>query len=130
MVAPVSDERPWIVWLDYFPVDAITRDAIGIISVDGGGIDEFGDHGVDIARERKRKGLPVLEDISPVSLIVAAFASVVFANLDRELVPWAARVAMSATKGDRQVLIRDSNQIRIACSLCFGDEFLIRNSLR
>ncbi len=70
VVAPVSNVRPWIVRLRHFPLDAIASDPVGIVAIGGRGVQELGDHPLDVGREGVGQRFPILENITPVALIV------------------------------------------------------------
>ena len=70
VVAPVPDVGPGIVRIEHLPVEAVAHDAVRIVAVGGGGVDELEDHALDVTGERQRQRFPVLEDVAPVALIV------------------------------------------------------------
>ena len=69
MVAPIADVRPGIMGFGKLPIDALARDAVRVVSIDGSGIQESADHAFDIFRIGIGKCFPVLKNISPVAFI-------------------------------------------------------------
>lgn len=105
MVAPVTDVGPGIIGLDGFPVEAILGHPVGIVTIEGGGIEEFVHHALHEARVRMRQGFPVLEDVPPVALIVQYLRAIYLtAGIDGEFVPGAAGVTVTAAELQGHVL--------------------------
>ena len=100
MVAPVTDVCPGIVGFGNFPVDALARDPIWIVSIHGGGVQEGADHAFDIFRVRIRQCFPVLENVAPIAFISQLQRAIRFFDIDGKTIPRAAGVAMSATEGE------------------------------
>ena len=69
MVAPVADVRPRVLRLYHLPVYALGGNLIGVVAVNGGGVEELRDDTVCIERIGQGERLPVLEDVAPVALI-------------------------------------------------------------
>ncbi|MFG5409826.1 hypothetical protein ABXN37_19240 [Piscinibacter sakaiensis] len=103
VVAPVADLAPGVVGLDHLPVDAGPADAVGVVAVGRHRAEEGGDHRAGVVRRAGEQGLPVLEDVAPVPLVVQHAAPRRIAHLDRETVPGPAGIAMAAAEGQRQV---------------------------
>ena len=70
MIAPIANIGPRVFRLWHLPLDAGAGDAIRIITVGGGGIEEFGDDARDVVGIGQGQRLPVLEDIAPVALVI------------------------------------------------------------
>ena len=62
----------------------------------------------------KRQRLPVLEDVPPVAFVGQQRFAASVLQRDREPVPRAARIAVTAAEGDRQVLAAEPFQLRVA----------------
>ena len=69
VVAPVADVRPRVLRLYHLPVYALGGNLIGVVAVNGSGVEELRDDTVRIERVRQGERLPVLEDVAPVALI-------------------------------------------------------------
>ena len=69
MVSPVADIRPRVLGFNHFVVNAFVRDAVGVISVRGSGIEELSDDMIDEQGIGIGQCFPVLEDIAPVALV-------------------------------------------------------------
>ena len=105
VIAPVADIAPGVIRLFDFPVDTLFGNSIRVVAVHRGRVDELGDHILDKFRITERQRLPVLEDVAPVALVGQQSVAVFVFQLDRELVPGTARIAMAAAKRDRQVFV-------------------------
>ena len=114
VVAPVADGSPVIVRLGDLPIDAGAGDAVGVVAVGGGGVDEFGDDAFAEGREGDAEGLPVLEDVAPVALVVEDAVAGGVAHADVETVPRAAGVAVAAAESEGQVFEGDAFEVGIA----------------
>ena len=98
VVSPVTDVGPRVMRFDHLPVDAVAGDTIRVITIDRRGVDELRDHARQEGRKTAGQCFPVLEDITPVACVVQGISSVVVAQDDGELVPWATRVTVAATE--------------------------------
>ena len=114
VVAPVADVTPWIVRFIDLPVDSFPGNAIRVVSIHGRSVDELGDDVLDELREAESQRLPVLEDVPPVALVGQQWFAASILQPDRELVPRATRIAVTATECDRQVLVAEPFQLRVA----------------
>ena len=103
VIAPVPDVRPRVVGLDGLPVDALVRDAVRVVAVGRGGVDERRDDALQVAGVRAAERLPVLEDVAPVALVPSLPVAVVRLDVDGEVVPGTAGVAVAAAEAERQV---------------------------
>ena len=81
VVAPVADVAPRVVGVGHLPVDAVARDAVGVVAVDRRRVDELGDDVGEVAGERLQQRLPVLEDVAPVALVRQQLAALVVADV-------------------------------------------------
>ena len=113
VIAPVADVTPRIIRVLDLPVDAFLGDAIRVVTVDRRRVDEFGDHALDEFGKAERQRFPVLEDVAPVALVGEERLALGVADANRELVPWPARVAVTAPEGDRQVLVTQPLQLQV-----------------
>ena len=105
VVAPVADVGPRVVRLDGLPLEAVLEHAVRIVPVEGGGVEELEDHPLDELGVGVHQGLPVLEDVAPVALVVEDLGAVLLvAEVDGEPVPRAAWVTVAAAEFQRQVL--------------------------
>ena len=66
VIAPVTNVGPGVVGLNRFPLKAILEDAVGVVPVEGGGVEELENHALDEFRVGVDQGFPVLEDVAPV----------------------------------------------------------------
>ena len=114
MVAPVTNVRPAVILLQNFPVDAVARNAVRVVAVGRGGIDELGDETLDEPGVREGQGLPVLKDIPPVSLEMQFFGTVGVSDVDGKPVPGPAGVAVTPAEGQRQVFQCEPFHIGVA----------------
>ena len=103
MITPVPDITPWVFRIFYFPVDAFLCNTVGIVSIDRACIDKFRNDTFDEFRVTQAESLPVLENISPVTLVGKNAVPLAVFQPDCKLIPWAARVAMASTECDRKV---------------------------
>ena len=110
---------------DHLPVDAVAGDTIRVISIDRRGVDELRDHARQEGRKTAGQCFPVLEDIAPVACVVQGISSVVVAQDDGELVPWATRVTVAATEPERQILKADPLQVSRAVGLGRLEQFRV-----
>jgi hypothetical protein len=113
VVAPIADMAPGIVLVDHLPVDAVATDAVGVVAVDRHGAEEGRDHRANVGRLAGHQRLPVLEDVAPVALVVDDAPALGVAHPDGEAVPRAARVAVAAAEGQRQVLEQQALGLRL-----------------
>jgi hypothetical protein len=114
VIAPVPDERPGVVRVLHLPLETSARDPVGVVPVGRGGVEELGDHARDQARERRRQRLPVLEQVTPVALVIEHRLAGGVADGDLEVIPRPAGIAVAAAEGQRQVLLGQAFQIGIA----------------
>ena len=99
---------------DGLPFEAVLEHAVGVVPIEGGGVEELEDHPLDELRVGVDEGLPVLEDVAPVALVVEDLGAVVLvAEVDGEPVPRAARVAVAAAELQRQVLGAQALEVEI-----------------
>ena len=103
VIAPVSDMCPGVGWIDDLPINAVPGDAIRVVAIGGGGVGELADHAGRVAREGKREGLPVLEDVTPVALVIQNPCPVRIFRGDGESIPGAAGIAVPPAEGQRQI---------------------------
>jgi len=115
MISPISDVRPRIIWLNHFPIDSISRYAIGIVSVNSRGIDEFGNHTEREFRITECQGLPILKNVAPVALVIPRLLSQGIAGFNGEVIPWPTRVTVSSAEREWQVLKIVPHQVLLLC---------------
>ena len=113
VVPPVAEVRPRLIGVGGLPVVPVLGDAIGVVAVGRRGVDEPADHAFQILGKGKAQSFPVLEDVAPVSLVVQHLRTVSVLDVDRELVPGPAGVAVSTAERDRQVLEHESKKLRV-----------------
>jgi len=115
VVAPVADVGPGVVGFDGFPVEAVFGDPVGIVSVEGGGVQELENHSVDESGIGMGQGLPVLEEVPPVPLIVEDFGAIGFVlDVYGKIVPGAAGVAMAAAEFEGEVFHGEPDQVGVS----------------
>ena len=114
MVAPVADVRPGIPRLEDLPVHARSGDVVRVVPVGGRGVDELADHAVQVLGKGEAESFPVLEDVAPVPLVVQTFRSIGVLQLDREVIPGAAGVAMAPAERDGKVLLTQPLQLQVS----------------
>ena len=110
---------------DHLPVNAVAGDTIRVISIGRRGVDELRDHARQEGRKTAGQRLPVLEDIAPVACVVQGISSVFIAQDDGELVPWATRVTVAATKPKGQILKADPLKVGRAVGLGRLEQFRV-----
>ena len=114
VVAPVTDVRPRVVGLDGLPFEAVLEHAVGVVPVEGGGVEELEDHALDELGIGVDKGFPILEDVAPVALVVEDLGAVfLVAEVDGKPVPRAARVSVAAAELQRQVLGAQALEVEV-----------------
>mmetsp|Transcript_34208 Transcript_34208/g.61341 ORF Transcript_34208/g.61341 Transcript_34208/m.61341 type:complete len:306 (-) Transcript_34208:1217-2134(-) len=114
VVTPIPDGGPRIVRFRALPIDAVGLvDDIGVVPVNGGGVHKLGQHGLNVGGVAHCEGLPVLEDVPPVPLVVELSLAVFIFQDNGELVPGAGGVPVPATEGDRDVLHAEPGQVVI-----------------
>ena len=113
VVAPISDTGPGVMGLRHFPIDAPARDPVGVVAVRGRSIEEPRDHARGEAGERLGQGLPVLENVPPIALIIEHPPARRVPGGDGEAVPRPARVAVAPAEGQGQVFTADSLETRV-----------------
>ena len=101
VVTPITNVRPWIFGFYHFPVNALVGNTVGVVTIYGGGIEELSDDGIDEVRIREGECFPVLEYISPVTLIGNDRLSLRIFDLYIKHIPWTRWVSVSSTEGDR-----------------------------
>ena len=94
MVTPVANIRPGIIWFRNFPINTLTGNSIGVVSICCGGIQKSTDHAFDIFRVGISKRFPVLENIAPVSFVPQLQRTILFFDIDRKSIPGSAGIAM------------------------------------
>ena len=105
VIPPVADVGPGISRFENFPVDAVPGNTIRIVTVGSRGVDEFGNETFDVSRERKGKSFPVLENVTPVALVVQVLRPIGVFEIDGEVIPGSAGVTMPTAECQRQILI-------------------------
>ena len=105
MIAPITDITPRVLRLLYLPVDAILTDAVGVVAINRGCVDELGDDIVGERRVTESQGLPVLENVPPVAFVGEATVTALILEIYGELIPWTAGVSMPPAESDRQVFV-------------------------
>ncbi len=113
VVAPVADVAPRVGGVGHLPVDAVTRDPVGVVALDRGGVHELRDDVDEVGGRRLQQRLPVLEDVAPVALVRQQRVAPVVAHVDREAVPWSARVAVAAREAEWQVLEHEAHEVGV-----------------
>ena len=113
VVAPVADVRPRVLRLYHLPVYALVGNLIGVVAVNGSGVEELRDDTVCIERVRQGERLPVLEDVAPVALISNDTLAFGVIDTDVKQVPRARRVAVAAGEGQRQVLQEEAMELEV-----------------
>ena len=116
VVSPVADVRPRVVGLDGLPVDALASDPVRVVAVGRRGVDEGRDDALQVAGVRAAERLPVLEDVAPVALVASLPVAVVRLDVDREVVPGTAGVAVAAAEAERQV--RRAEALHLGAGVC------------
>jgi energy-coupling factor transporter ATP-binding protein EcfA2 len=103
--AKVAAPKPTVDRKEQKRLEAEARqgDAIRVVPIDCGGVDELGDDALGVLRVAEAQSLPVLEDIAPISLKSEQMVSFGVAHLDVEFVPGAAWITVSPTERERQV---------------------------
>ena len=114
VIAPVADMCPWVGWINDLPINAVLGDAIGVVAIGGGGVGELADHAGRVAREGKREGFPVLEDVTPVALVIQNPRPVRIFRGDGEAIPRAARIAVPPAEGQRQIFPAEPLQVWVS----------------
>ena len=88
VITPVPNVRPWVVRLNCFPIETVFNHAVRVITVKRSCVQEFVDHTLHKFRVRMCQCLPILEDITPVSLVIEDFFSChLITRIDREFIP-------------------------------------------
>ena len=114
VVPPVADVGPGIVGLNRFPFETIFEDAVGVVAVERGGVEELENHAFDELGVGVHQGFPVLEDVAPVALVVQNFRTGLFvAQVDGKAVPRTAGVAVPAAEFQRQVFGTQSLEVEV-----------------
>ena len=113
VVAPVADVRPRVLRLYHLPVYALGGNLIGVVAINGGGVEELRDDTVRIERIGQGERLPVLEDVAPVALISNDTLAFGVVDTDVKQVPRARRVAVAAGEGQRQVLQEEAMELEV-----------------
>ncbi|CAI8437392.1 MAG: Uncharacterised protein [Cryomorphaceae bacterium] len=114
MIPPVADVRPRVVRFDRFPVESVFSDAVRVVPIESCCVEEFVNHSLHKLWVAVCKCFPILEDITPVSLVVEDFRTVLFVTcVDGKFIPRARRIAMAAAKLQRQVLEAQAFKIEI-----------------
>ena len=113
LALPIADEAPRIVLLFDLPVDAVLRDAIRVVTIDGGGIYKLGDDTLDKLGITESQRFPVLEYVPPVSFIGKQAVAIFLFELDGKLIPGPTRVAMTAAERYRQVFVAEPLQLGV-----------------
>ena len=81
MITPVPEVRPRVMLVGHLPVNSGPRNTVGIKTVNCRCIHKYGNHTRDKARETVTQRLPVLEDVSPITFIIAGRAAFVIVHL-------------------------------------------------
>ena len=126
MVSPITDVRPWVLGFDHLVVDSLVGDAVGVVAVCRGGVEEFRDDMVDEQRIAVRERFPVLEYIAPVTLVRHDRLAVLVLHTNAEQVPRTGGVSVPTTKGQGQVLRVGSRRIGQVVTAAHGVEQHVR----
>ena len=113
VIAPIADVAPGVVGFLDLPVDTLLGDAVRVVAINSGCIDELGDHVFDEVGEAECKCLPILKDIPPVALVRQQALTGLVLEADLELVPGTTRIAVAPAKRDGQVFHRQAPQLCI-----------------
>ena len=113
MVAPIADVRPRIIRIDNLPIDTFGGDAVRVVAICRGCVEELSNDSVDVIGIRSRQSFPVLEDVTPVALIGDERLAFFVLDTDIEAVPRPRGIAMSARECQRQVLHEEAVQLMI-----------------
>ena len=84
MISPLAYIGPRVLRFNHFVVNAFVRDAVRVITVRGGCIQELSDNMIDEQGLGIGARFPVLEDIAPVTLICHYGFAVLVLHADRE----------------------------------------------
>src|ERR1039458_5100366 len=82
VVAPVADVGPGVVGIEHLPVETGTQEGVGVVPVSRRFIADLEDHALDAAGKRERQRLPILEDVTPVALVVEDPLAMLSLDLD------------------------------------------------
>ncbi len=123
MIPPIANRGPGIVVVRHLPLDAGVRHPVGIVAIDGGGVDKLGDDAFEKLREAEAERLPILEDVAPVALVVKHALIVLVAHADAETIPRPARIAVAPAEGERQEFERQAFEIAVTAGGDEGEEF-------
>ena len=113
MITPVPDVAPRVVLVGYLPIDTFVRDAIRIKSVGCRGVDELGDYVCGEMREAQAKRFPILEYVTPVSLIAQPVRTVFVLYENLEPIPRAAWVTVPTAECNRETFVTQSFEVRV-----------------
>ena len=113
MVAPVTDVRPRVIGIDNLPVYTFGCDAIRVIAIGCGCVEELCNDCVDVIGIRSRQRFPVLEYVTPVALISDERFALLVLDTDIKTIPRPRRITMAARERQRQVLHEQAMQLMI-----------------
>ena len=108
VIAPVTDVTPRVMRVFDFPINARARDAIRIVAVRRGGVEENGEHGFEAERITLREAFPVLKNVAPVALIIVDRVPRFIARADGETIPRTARITVATAESERQIFAREA----------------------
>ena len=114
MVAPVAELCPRVRRVRTLPVNPLPGNAVRVKAVNGHGIDKLRHHIGNVLRVRYQQGFPVLENITPVALVVQHLVAVPISQGDVELIPRTGRVTMPAGENHRQVFHVQPGQLAVS----------------
>ena len=113
MVGPVSNIGPRVIRFGHLPLYPFPSHPVGVISIGRAGVHEGCDHALDVFRIGISQCFPVLEKVTPVPLVIQAQAAILILEIDGELVPWTAGIAVPAAESQRKVSVTQAFQVGI-----------------
>ena len=81
--------------INHLPLEAVAGNSVRVVAIRGRGIEELEDHAFQVTRERKRQSFPILENVSPVSLVIEHLPPVLVFDFNGKDIPWAAGIAVA-----------------------------------
>ncbi len=115
---------PRVVRLRDLPVDTVAGDAVGVVAVGRGGVEEDARPCRPRTPGTLRQGLPVLEDVAPVALVVEPRVAVLVAKADLRTGSTGGWVAVPAAERQRQVLTGQTPQVDVPAGVGDRDEII------
>ncbi len=70
MIAPIANVRPGVLGLRTLPINALAGNTVRVIAVGRGGVNKLGNHVGAKTGNRRTQRLPILKNISPITLVV------------------------------------------------------------